>query len=168
LAAGETIASGPIYSKIAKKRILLDLRETLGRKTPNYPIAQKPIFRFTIEGQGKWTLRIEPDGRDGLEGGTDVNGWDMTFTESSPGARPYTVGLEPADSKWALSVFSPGGSETSSEILVGLTPFDRATGQPVAWPKRDQRIRTKPVAEIERALASGSALSDAFVGSKRR
>ena len=168
LAAGETIASGPIYSQIAKQRILLDLRQTLGGKTPNCPIAWKPMFRFTIEGQGRWTLKMEPDGRDGLKGGTDENGWDLVFTETSPGARPYSVNLEPANSKWALSVFSPGGSEQSSELLLGLMPFDRATGQPVPWPQRDQHIRTRPLVEIEKALAAGALLSLGGAAGKNR
>jgi hypothetical protein len=168
LAPGETIASGPIYGAIAKKRILLDLRETLGGKAPNCPIDRKPMFRFTLEGRGKWTLKIKPDGRNGLKGGARENDWDLVFTESSPGARPYTVNLEPAGSTWAMSVFSPGGVEESSELVVGLKPFDRATGQPVPWPKRDERVRTMPVDQIEKALATGSPVSGASGGAKRR
>ena len=148
LAAGETIASGPNYREIAMKRVLLDLRQTLSKMDAISPGVQKPRFRFTIAGGGKWTLKIEPDGRDGLKGGTNKDGWDMVFTESSPGARPYTVDLDPANSKWALSVFNPGGMPESSEIVVGLKPFDRATGQPVPWPRRDERVRTGKVEQL--------------------
>jgi hypothetical protein len=69
----------------------------------------------------------------------------MTFTESSPGARPATLGLTPENSAWALSVFNPGGAAESSEIVVGLKPFDRATGAPVPWPNRPPRITSCPV-----------------------
>jgi hypothetical protein len=103
------------------------------------------MFRFTIEGGGKWTLSVEPDGRDGLAGGANGKDWDCVFTESSPGARPYTVNLTPANSAWALSVFNPGGVSESSEIVVGLKPFDRSTGQVSAWPNREGRVTTCPV-----------------------
>jgi hypothetical protein len=151
LAAGETMASGPNYREVAQRRVLLDLRPTLAKLGPISPGIQKPRFRFTIEGGGKWTLKIEPDGREGLKGGSDKDGWDLTFTESSPGARPYTVDLDPAGSTWALSVFNPGGMEESSEIVVGLAPFDRASGRPVPWPSREERVRTAKVDQLEKA-----------------
>ncbi len=151
LAAGETMASGPNYKEVAAKRILLDLREALAKAGPISPGVQKPIFRFTIEGKGKWTLRIKWNGRDGVTPGPDEKGWDQVFTESSPGARPYTVSLDPAGSKWALSIFNPGGMEESSEIVVHLTPFDRATGRTVPWPKRDERVRTGKVEQLGKA-----------------
>ena len=150
LAAGETMASGPNYREVARKRVLLDLRPTLARLGPIAPGIQKPRFRFTIEGGGKWTLKVEPDGREGLRGGSDKDGWDLTFTESSPGARPYTVDLDPQSSKWAFSIFNPGGMEESSEITVGLTPFDRASGRPVPWPNREERVRTGRLEQLEK------------------
>jgi hypothetical protein len=151
LAAGETMASGPNYREVAQKRVLLDLRETLARMGPISPGVQKPRFRFTIEGGGKWTLKVEPDGRDGLKGGTDPGGWDLVFTQSSPGARPYTVDLDPQSSKWALSIFNPGGMEESSEVVVGLMPFDRPSGRPVPWPRRDERVRTGKAEQLDKA-----------------
>jgi hypothetical protein len=150
LAAGETMASGPSYKEIARKRVLLDLREALGKLGPISPGIHKPRFRFTIEGGGKWTLKIEPDGRDGLKGGTDKTGWDLTFTQSSPGAKPYTVDLDSVNSKWALSIFNPGGMEESSEIIVGLSPFDRASGNTAPWPNRADRVRTAKVEQLAR------------------
>ena len=151
LAAGETMASGPNYREVAQKRVLLDLRPTLAKLGPVSPGVHKPRFRFTIEGKGKWTLKFEPDGREGLKGGTNKDGWDLAFTESSPGARPYTVDLDPNSSKWALSIFNPGGMEESSEIILGLTPFDRASGRPAPWPRRDDRVRTGKVEQLEKA-----------------
>jgi hypothetical protein len=39
-----------------------------------------------------------------------------------------------------LSIFNPGGPPESSEIVVGLKPFDRSTGEPAPWPSREGRI----------------------------
>jgi hypothetical protein len=50
-----------------------------------------------------------------------------------------------------LSIFNPGGMEESSEIVVHLTPFDRATGRTVPWPKRDERVRTGKVEQLGKA-----------------
>jgi hypothetical protein len=155
LAANETMASGPGYTEIARQRVLLDLRDRFKAEKAVCPGTEKPMFRFTIEGGGQWTLKIELDGRDGLAGGSDEKGWDMVFTQNSPGAKPYTVDLTPDNSAWALSVFNPGGAPESSDILVHLTPFDRATGQAVPWPDRMRRIATCPVEKLAQIGATG-------------
>ncbi|MGD0897034.1 MAG: hypothetical protein ABR915_04300 [Thermoguttaceae bacterium] len=153
LDANETMASGPMYVAVAKHRVLFDLRDRFKAETV-HPGVTKPLFRFTIEGGGKWTLKIKLDGRDGAGGGPGDKGWDMVFTQSSPGAKPYTVDLAPENTAWALSVFNPGGAVESSEIIVGLKPFDRSTGRPAPWPDRRPRIISCPAETLTRIGAS--------------
>jgi hypothetical protein len=150
----ETIASGPLYAKLAPQRILLDLRPWLEKQPDLAKVMEnRSMYRFVIQEGGKWTLQIKPDGRDGLKGGTRAGDWDLTFTESSPGAKPYTVDVSPASTTWALSIFNPGGPEESSEITVRLAPFDRRTGQEAAWPDRSRHIRTIGLGDLDRVLA---------------
>jgi hypothetical protein len=136
------------------RHILFDLAPYFDADRTVYPGVTKPLFRFTIDGKGGWEVRIERDGRDGLEGGQNDGDWDMTFTHKSPGARPYTVNVTGANSTWAVSTFSPGGEpEESSEAVVGLRPFDRGTGKPTAWADRKRRYRTFRLDELDRVLA---------------
>jgi hypothetical protein len=147
-----------MYTQLAKEKVLLDIRDLVKADAAIQPGVTHPMFRFMIEGAGKWTLKIEPDGRDGLAGGSDDKGWDLVFTQDSPGAKPYTVGLTPENSAWALSVFNPGGAPESSEIVVGLKPFDRSTGQPAPWPSRAGRITSCPVAALVK-IGAGDEVS---------
>jgi hypothetical protein len=81
-------------------------------------------------GRGRWTFRLERDGRDGLAGGDDPAGWDVVATESSPGAKPATVSVGPTNSAWAITVFSPGGEPCdTSEIVLGLGAPQRGHDQ---------------------------------------
>jgi hypothetical protein len=143
LDSGEVISSGGVGG--LAHRILLDLREAVKGDATMYPGVSHPFFQFAIGGGGKWTLKIRKDGRAGWPGETNDAPWDMTFTESSPGAKPATLGLTPENSAWAMSVFNPGGASESSEIVVGLKPFERATGRPAPWPSRLPRITSCPV-----------------------
>jgi hypothetical protein len=125
------------------KHILLDLAPYFDGDDRNYPGVTKPIFQFDIGPKGSWTLKIERDGRDGLDGGEKDGDWDLVFTEKSPGAKPYTVDVDPAGSRWNLSTFSPGGRpEETSQILLGLEPYNRATGRDTEWPDRTVRVRS--------------------------
>ncbi len=96
------------------------------------PGVNRPVFRFEVFDGGRWRVRIRRDGRG--PDPADGEAWDHTFTESSPGARPYTVdlGRRPA---FHLSVYNPSGSPLrGSEILLDLRPFRRADGHPLPRP----------------------------------
>ncbi len=137
------------------RRILFDLAPYFDGEDEVRPGVTKPMFRFDIHEAGSWTLKIERDGRDGLDGGEVDGDWDMVFTDTTPGAKPYTVGVTPANSAWAMSTFSPGGSpEETSELVVGLKPYKRLTGAPVEWPDRSRRVRNLTVAEARKIRAS--------------
>jgi hypothetical protein len=124
------------------RHVLLDLAGRFTDANTLRPGITKPILQFDIHAGGRWTLRIETDGRDGLAGGRRDGGWDLEFTEKSPGARPYTVDVSPADTAWTLSTFSPGGRPAdTSEVLLGLQPYDRRGGGDLPWPDRSPRIR---------------------------
>jgi tetratricopeptide (TPR) repeat protein len=141
--------------------ILYDLAPLFAGDNRLSPGVLKPMFRFTLDGKGGWSLRYERDGRDGLAGGQHEGDWDVVITDKSPGARPYTVDVTTGNSTWAMSIFSPGAFEESTEAIVKLTPFSRATGQPVPWPERARRRRTMPIADLERALAAGATVKRA-------
>lgn|GEM_PF-2836520 len=127
------------------RHILMDLAPYFQDANALQPGVTRPLIQFDIHGRGRWTLRIERDGRDGLAGGDRNGDWDLTFTEKSRGAKPYTVDVAPAGSAWNLSVFSPGGRPAeTSEILLGLQPYDRRGGKDIPWPDRSQRIRNIP------------------------
>lgn len=145
LAAKETMASGPMYRQVAIDRVLYDLRPFFKSHSLIHPGIMRPMFQFSIGDQGTWALRVELDGRDGLAGGEDPVGWDHIFTQASPGARPSTVGLTPANSAWSLSIFNPGGAPESSDVLIRLLPFDRKTGLSAPWTDRSMRLPTCPV-----------------------
>ena len=132
--------------------ILFDLAPLFAGDNRLSPGVSKPMFRFTIDGKGGWTFRFERDGRDGLAGGQRDGDWDVVVTHESPGAKPYTVDVSAENSTWAISVFSPGAYEESSEAIVKLHPFSRTTGRPVPWPQRARRQRTIAVADLNRAL----------------
>jgi hypothetical protein len=103
--------------------ILFDLQPHVKGMRPGI---EKPVLRFDLIGDGGWRLAIN----------------DKVFTHESPGAKPYTVNVTPTNSAWALSVFSPGGSPPdTSEIILGLKPYDRVTGGEVPWPDRKVRVR---------------------------
>ncbi len=153
-AAGEMIHYEWFKGGRLHPRILYDLAPHFEREKALYPAETKPIIRFTIGDEGAWTLRFERDGRDGLAGGEVEGDWDLEVTHASPGAKPYTVDVPPATSRWALSTFSPGGTpEESSEMLLGLSPFDRASGEVVPWPDRTRRLRTFETKDLDAVLA---------------
>lgn len=115
------------------------------------PGVTKPIFQFDIDGKGGWTLKIERDGRDGLAGGEVDDNWDLVFTHESKNAKPYTVNVTRENSDWALSTFSPGGRPMdTSEILIGLEPYNRDTGKKTDWPDRTRRIRDMKIEQLKR------------------
>lgn len=133
------------------ERILFDLQPHLARE-PNFvrPGVTHPLIRFDLvpERKGGWILRIQRDGRDGIVPERDED-WDLVVTDQSPGARPFSVDLDPAKSAWALSLFSPGGAPAeTSEIVLGLKPYHRADGKPAPWPNRTDRIRTTPIERL--------------------
>jgi hypothetical protein len=131
--------------------VLLNLAEHFRGENVLRPGVTKPLFRFDVDGKGGWTVRIERDGRDGLAGGEVDDGWDLTFTHESPDAKPYTVDVTNDNSAWAMSIFSPGGKPMeTSEILIGLKPYDRQSGKPVTWPARNIRIRQLKVKDLEK------------------
>lgn len=108
------------------------------------PEVSKPLVRFDLTGEpGGWRVRMEFDGRDGLAGGAVADGWDLDVRSGEPGARPYTVALDPARAAWALSLFSPGGSPAdTSEVVLGLQPYRRADDADAPWPDRRERVRS--------------------------
>ncbi len=148
--AGEMIHYEYFHKDNLDKRILFDLAPYLDGDDLIHPGVTHPIFRFTVDGKGGWKLCFESDGRDGLKGGKNPEYWDMIFTHESEGAKPYTVNVTEENSSWALSTFSPGGMpESSSQLLLGLKPFDRTTGKEVDWPNRDAKVRS---IDLEKAI----------------
>jgi hypothetical protein len=132
-------------------RILYDLQPYFTGDNALRPGVTHPLMQFDIAEDGGWRFRLERDGRDGLAGGDDPNGWDIDVTHKSQGAKPYSVKLTPGTSRWAMSVFSPGGAPMeTSEVLLKLAPYDRTTGKAARWPDRRTRIRSAPVHEIEK------------------
>lgn len=154
--AGEHVSYQWFTSEELDEHILLDLAPYFRGDRVVHPGVTKPVFRFTIDGSGGWELGIERDGRDGLAGGEKDGDWDVKFTHETEGARPYTVDLTSGNSTWAMSTFSPGGTpEETSEIIVGLTPFSRTSGEPVPWPDRSRRVRTFRTRDLRIALDGG-------------
>lgn len=138
-------------------RILFDLAPYFADEKAIAPGVMKPVFRLTIDGKGGWKICVKRDGRNGFKGSARDADWDHVFTHESPGAKPYTVGVTRKNSRWAMSTFSPGGSpEESSEVIIGLNPFDRDTGADAPWPERNLRIHSALAAEMDRALAGGT------------
>jgi hypothetical protein len=138
-------------------RILYDLQPHFSDEKALRPGVMHPMLKFDIHDKGGWTLRVERDGRDGLAGGDNPDGWDLVVTHESNGAKPYSVDVKPAKSRWAMSMFSPGGSPMeTSEILLKLDPYDRATGKSVDWPDRRRRIRSEKVEKIEKVIRGGN------------
>ena len=136
-------------------RILLDLAPYFRDANLLRPGVTKPIFEFNIGEQGSWTLKIEIDGRDGLPGGPNAESWDHVFTEKSPGAKPFTVPLTPANSRWTLTAYTPHGNPIdSSEILLGLDPYRRSDGAEAAWTDRNIRIRDVPLKKVEQEIVN--------------
>jgi hypothetical protein len=135
------------------RHVLFDLAPWFTDANTLRPAITRPIIQFDIHGGGRWTLRIETDGRDGLAGGRRNGDWDLEFTEKSPGARPYTVDIAPANTAWTLSTFSPGGRPAdTSEVLLGLQPYDRASGKDIPWPDRSLRIRNVELEKADKAI----------------
>ncbi len=124
------------------RHILCDLVPMLPKERIR-PAISKPLVRFDLTGEpGGWRVRIRFDGRAGLGAG-----WDVDVRSGQPGARPYTVELDPARAAWAMSLFSPGGSPAdTSEVVLGLQPYRRSDDGVAAWPDRGQRIRSLPLA----------------------
>ena len=135
------------------KHVLMNLAPYFDGENELRPAVTKPLFRFDVDGKGGWTVRVERDGRDGLDGGEVDGDWDLTFTHESKGAKPYTVNVTKDNSAWALSLFSPGGKPMeTSEILLGLKPYDRLTGNAAAWPDRRERVRDVEPRQIPQML----------------
>lgn len=135
------------------KNVLLNLAEHFRGENALRPGVTKPIIQFDIDGKGGWTVKIERDGRDGLAGGEVDGDYDLTFTHKSKGARPYTVDVTRDNSAWAMSLFSPGGKPMeTSEILIGLDPYNRDTGKKADWPDRKERIRQLQVKDLPRTV----------------
>lgn len=113
------------------------------------PGVSKPLVRFDLTGEpGGWRVRMEFDGRDGLAGGPVADDWDVDVRSGDDGARPYTIDLDPADSAWSMSLFSPGGRPAeTSQMLIGMQPYARADDQLIERPEQRQRVRRLPVAE---------------------
>jgi hypothetical protein len=133
-------------------RILYDLRPHFTGRNALKPGVTHPMMQLDIANDGGWRFRLERDGRDGLAGGDNADGWDLVVTNESQGAKPYSVKLSPSGSRWAMSVFSPGGAPMeTSEVLLKLAPYDRATGKTAKWPSRHRRIRSAAINQIERA-----------------
>lgn len=128
------------------RHILCDLVPHLG-KEPLRPGVTKPLFRFDLtDAKGGWRVRIERDGRDGLAGGRNPKGWDIDVRSGQPGARAYTVDLDPKNASWSLSLFSPGGKPAgTSQFLLGMRPYNRADDSDAPWPDRSIRQRTMAV-----------------------
>ncbi|MFP4054670.1 MAG: hypothetical protein ACLFV7_12485 [Phycisphaerae bacterium] len=140
------------------KRILYDLQPHFSGDKALRPGVTHPMLRFDLHDKGGWTLRLERDGRDGLSGGDDPHGWDLVVTHESDGAKPYSVGLKPGSSRWAMSLFSPGGSPMeTSEVLLKLTPYDRVTGKTADWHNRRRRVRSEKVEKVEKLVAGDKA-----------
>lgn len=124
------------------RHILCDLAPLVAGTNAIRPGVTRPLMRFDIADGGGWTFRLKRDGRDGLKGGDHPNDWDVVVTDRSPGAKPYSVNVTRQNSAWVMTVFSPGGAPVdTSEILVGMTPYNRDTGAAVPWPARTPRIR---------------------------
>jgi hypothetical protein len=135
------------------KHVLFNLAPYFTGDNALKPGVTKPIFKFDIDGKGGWKVRIERDGRDGLAGGEVDGDYDLTFTHESKGAKPYTVDVTRDNSAWSLSTFSPGGRPMeTSELLIGLDPYHRDTGEPVEWPDRKVRIRDLDVDKLDATI----------------
>jgi len=133
------------------ERILYDLVPHFDGDNLLRPGVTHPIVQFDIREQGRWVLKIERDGRDGLAGGEVDDHYDLVITDRSDGAKPYSVDVKPDASRWALSIFSPGGGPAdTSELLLGLQPYSRATGKAVTFPERSPRIRTMSIDKVEK------------------
>lgn len=137
--------------------ILFDLRPHLANPegTLVKPGVTKPILKFDLDPavKGGWKLQVKLDGREAAKGVADIK-WDMTFTHESPGAKKASVNVTPENSSWSLSVFSPGGGPTdSSELVVGLRPYDRATDKDVAWAERNRRLKDIKVTDLPAAMS---------------
>jgi len=132
LKAGEAI-SYAWYSGGAgnlDEHILFDLYPHCGGQNDLKPCVNHPIFKFEVFDQGRWKVSIERDGRDGLAGGAVDGDYDMVFTESSQGAKPYTVDLGDHPQQ-TLSIYHPSSDYTPSDILLKVEPFSRVSGEPL-------------------------------------
>ena len=95
----------------------------------------QPIFKFEVFENGRWKVCIEPDGRDGLAGGSNDGDFDLVFTEQSKNAKPYSVKLD-APAGFHVSVYSPSADNKRAQILLKLEPFERAAGKALLRPLR--------------------------------
>ncbi len=133
--------------------ILMDLYPHCGGEKDPRPGVMQPIFKFETFPGGRWRASIEPDGRDGLAGGTDPAGFDLVFTETSPGARPYTVDLR-GQTACGVSVYCPSGSPNlGAEIRLHLQPYDRASGKAVSRPWPRVKVADVVLGGLDRVLA---------------
>jgi hypothetical protein len=116
-------------------QVLFDLSPHVLGDEPIRPGIDQPMFSFDVMADGKWRVRVERDGRDGLAGGPVADGWDMVFTEKSAGAKPYTVDLGDSVDKntaFGLSVYCPsGGDRSPAEIDLTLSSYDRDDDGPL-------------------------------------
>lgn len=132
-------------------RILMDLHPVGGGANDLKPGVMKPIFKFNTYPGGKWKVWIKRDGRDGVIPQRDED-WDHVFTESSPGAKPYTVDLAQPNA-FSLTVYSPSGADNNaSDITLGVVPFDRATGATLPVPDRTAMKKDVKLGELPGSL----------------
>lgn len=126
------------------------------------PAVDRPIFRFEVFPGGRWTLRIETDGRDGLAGGARDGDYDLDLDQDSPGARPYRVDLG-AQTQWALTAYNPTAQVETSQICLKVQPFRRSTGEALPALGRLRRLWNLPLAKAAALAADPKAVWKATV-----
>ena len=136
--------------------VLLDLAPFCADENDLKPCVNRPLFRFEVFDNGRWRVSIERDGRDGLAGGKVDGDFDLVFTETSDGAKPYSVNLGRRNA-FTLTIYHPSSDETPSEMLLEVMPFDRRTGQ--LLPAFDRRAAAKDLrgADLDAAIRTLTA-----------
>jgi hypothetical protein len=140
--------------------VLFDLYPYCGGDNDLKPGVNHPMFRFEVGDGGRWQVWIERDGRDGLAGGDRDGDWDMTFTEKSKEARPYTVDLGKAEKRaFGLSVYCPSADARGAVIDLDVAPYRLATGKPVNPGRRRVMATDVKLADLPKMLESVAAES---------
>jgi len=118
------------YGKPLHANVLFDLSPYCAYEQDLKPVVNQPIFRFDVYPEGGWRVQIERDGRDGLAGGPNPDGFDHVFTHESENAKPYTVDLDWPNA-CSVTVYTPSADHLKATMDITLTPYDRATGKAV-------------------------------------